>query len=291
MGVDVVHVHTPSTALSLLPILPKVAAKTVYISRGGLSEGSNWLIGAAWKAVDPMRWRSWDAVGVINSSQQVGLGSRRSRNASAALIPIGGVGVSRESVDRAKDAIVVPKPARRGRSVSLVWVGRFDKGKRPADFIELIRRLRSQNMRVEGTMVGGVTVGDRPQRGFDMEHAIDLGIEVTGWVNDPLPYMRRADFLIHTSAREGYGMTPIEAALVGTPTIAYATSGTMESVPAVYGWLAGAGNLDQMTDLCRRAMASDYVVWSDRVMEAAWSLSDVDVWKAYLSLYDIAFSR
>jgi glycosyltransferase involved in cell wall biosynthesis len=121
-------------------------------------------------------------------------------------------------------------PAKR---IRLGWVGRFDSDKHPEHMSELIEILeRDFGIEAEGVMMGGHIDGDR-RKNF----RVHPRIEVLGWIDYPSSVLKKCDLNIMTSAREGYALGPLEAALVGTPTVAYRNSGTSESIPDVGGLL------------------------------------------------------
>jgi glycosyltransferase involved in cell wall biosynthesis len=129
--------------------------------------------------------------------------------------------------------------------IRLAWVGRFDKDKRPQDFVSLIHVLREHfGLPVKGVMVGSRLNGDRSVTLTNYDY-----ITALGWQRDPWRTLAACDLLISTSVREGYGLSPCEAGSVGTPTIAYANHGMVESIAAVGGSLVKARDLWSMAHL------------------------------------------
>jgi hypothetical protein len=66
---DIIHVHTPATALALLPSLRKAKKhqiKIVYTARGSFDEGGSLARRFVWHLIDPLKWRVWDGVCVVN---------------------------------------------------------------------------------------------------------------------------------------------------------------------------------------------------------------------------------
>ena len=106
--------------------------------------------------------------------------------------------------------------------VSLLFVGAFTEGKRPDRFIQLVRRLRHDGLPVSATMVG-----DGPLRSALDADAKTAGIEVTGFQEDVVPFLQRADVFVFPSAPDGEGMPGvlIEAGLCGLPVVATRVAG------------------------------------------------------------------
>lgn len=230
---DVFHVHTPATALGLVWVLKglkKNNVRLVYTARGGFDEGRRWVTRALWHAVDPLRWGVWDAIGVVN--QHLLESTRKvSQKPHVALLSLGGA-----SLNLADSTLLSRReaPASESPTVRLAWVGRFSRDKRPVDFIRLLAFLRNEHgLAVEGIMMGDGDGIDRA-RVNTRQHP---DIRKLGWIDCPQVFLQDCDLLISTSAREGYGLAPVESALVGTPTIAYTTFGTLKSVAEVGGRL------------------------------------------------------
>jgi glycosyltransferase involved in cell wall biosynthesis len=116
-----------------------------------------------------------------------------------------------------------PRPkADDGEQVSLLFVGAFTEGKRPTQFIELVRRLRRDGLPVSATMVG-----DGPLLAKLEPHATSAGIELAGFRDDVVTFLQQADVFVFPSAPDGEGMPGvlIEAGLCGLPVVATRVAG------------------------------------------------------------------
>jgi glycosyltransferase involved in cell wall biosynthesis len=247
-GPSIVHVHTPATALALWPFLIVMGRrniKLVYTARGGLNEGVAWPLRMIWALLDPMSWKLWNAVGVINASLLSKAVALRPPS-TVHLLSHGGASPNL-STGRPSDVTSHPGSDRKSDKIVLGWVGRFAHDKRPKDFLELVNSLRSDDsLQVEGLMMG-----DQSQHDRAVEATSIPGISFTGWVECPQDYLRNCDLLISTSVREGYGMAVLEAGLVGTPTIARMTLGTAESVRDSGGYLIESRSVSALVDQVR----------------------------------------
>lgn len=128
-----------------------------------------------------------------------------------------------------------------GGRPTVVWCGRLTANKRPLHAVAAVRTLARTLPGVQLWMLG-----DGPQRREVEAAARDAGnVFVLGHVSREVrnARMAAADVLIATSVREGWGLTVSEAAELGTPAVAYAVPGLVDSVPASGGRLCASGPL------------------------------------------------
>lgn len=116
------------------------------------------------------------------------------------------------------------------KSGIVLAVGRLVEGKR---FDALIRAWAT--LKKEGNTSHLVIVGEGPedQRLLGLAHALGYGADfhLAGLVEDVRPYYHAASLVVHPSRHEGYGLVPIEAALIGTPLIMTDTGVAREVIP------------------------------------------------------------
>lgn len=274
---DIVQVHTPATALALRPILSQLRARLLYTARGGFDEGRSVALRAAWAIGNPAAWKCWDGVAVVNSDQVADLAGTSKR-----VVKISGGGLPLPAVQRRAE------PPSDG-VVRLLWVGRLDRDKRPDHFLEVVRMLRHQGLPVTGTLVGGVLPGDRPPRNLVQRLGAHPFIEHAGWQQDVLPYYRGADLVVLTTRREGFGRVPLEAAAVGTPTVAYSTRGTRESVALVHGAVLernDPGALCSFISDWAKSAPERRAAWRREVHGSASAAQTTDVWGEWNACYE-----
>ena len=127
-------------------------------------------------------------------------------------------------------------PAVREAVPTVVFVGRLSRSKRPEHALrafEIYRRLVPEaQMWVIGT-------GPEESR---LRRLAPCGVTFLGRVTEEekVDRLARADVLVATSVREGWGLVVSEAAAVGTPTVAYDVPGLRDSVGASGGVLTPA---------------------------------------------------
>jgi glycosyltransferase involved in cell wall biosynthesis len=98
----------------------------------------------------------------------------------------------------------------------LIFVGALTPQKQPDRFIDVLRRLRSENRTVRA-----VVVGDGPLAQTLTPSAADLGVELLGSRSDVPELLRQSDLLVFPSLPAGEGMPGvlIEAGLSGIPVV------------------------------------------------------------------------
>ena len=243
---DIVHIHTPATALAMLPFLPflrREGIRLVYTARGGLDEGVSAVVRFVWQIIDPLRWGYWDAVGAVNTVLRE-RATLYKPDRPVVHLPHGGAVPNISPLDdQDKDSLQLPQ--RHDGDVWLAWCGRFSRDKRPSDFLEVIEILRnSYQLRVVGFILGDANKTD--QATFDSGLS---DVHYLGWADFPHKVFGACDLLLSTSVREGYGLAILEAGLEGTPTFGYLTNGTRESVQDVGGTLVLPRRVEDMATL------------------------------------------
>lgn len=98
------------------------------------------------------------------------------------------------------------------------FVGRLDKPKDPERAINIIEAVSKQYD------INAVLVGDGVLRAelesMIQEHKMQEKIQLEGFQNNPYTYMRQMKLMLMPSKWEGFGLTAVEAMLLGCPVIA-----------------------------------------------------------------------
>lgn len=116
---------------------------------------------------------------------------------------------------------------------TVIFVGRLSANKRPDHALEAFRLLQGHLPACRLWVVGSGPMQAKLER-----HA-PAGVTFFGRVDQATKHalMARANLLVATSVREGWGLTVSEAALLGTRSVAYDVDGLRDSVPAAGGFL------------------------------------------------------
>lgn len=145
----------------------------------------------------------------------------------------------------------VPRSAR--TRPRLVWLGRMSGEKRVLEFVEA---LGASGVDADVTLHGAGLLLTRVQRRIDA-----LGIADRVRIAGPVPYaqalaaMRDADALVQTSIGfETQGLTPYEAAALGTPTI-FCDPNIASDLAAKPSWLARDASVAALADALRLAVS------------------------------------
>lgn len=140
---------------------------------------------------------------------------------------------------------------------TLLYLGRLKRYKRVDLIIRALARLRDAGVRARLVIAGQ---GDAAPELHRLRDDLDLGdlIDFPGFVSTELKreYFRRAWVHLLTSPKEGWGITNIEAAACGTPTIASDSPGLRDSVlDGVTGFLVPHGDLDALAARIEQLLA------------------------------------
>ena len=118
-----------------------------------------------------------------------------------------------------------------GAALQLLFVANLVAYKRPIVFCEIIRRLRANGLKVQGTLLG-----DGPERehiqSWCLENGFADAIHLVGKVPNTEVYrhMQKADALVSLSYGEPYGRSIVEAMSVGTPVICHRSGGPADFI-------------------------------------------------------------
>ncbi|KKR86707.1 hypothetical protein A2875_02535 [Candidatus Gottesmanbacteria bacterium RIFCSPHIGHO2_01_FULL_46_14] len=116
---------------------------------------------------------------------------------------------------------------------TLIYVGRLTKAKGIEDAINVAGRLKNSLPNIKLWVVGS---GDSDYMSTLTKKIKSQGlwpnIQLFGYISEHKKYdlMASAHILIAPSSKEGWGLTPIEAGCVGTPSVAYNVDGLRDSV-------------------------------------------------------------
>jgi glycosyltransferase involved in cell wall biosynthesis len=119
------------------------------------------------------------------------------------------------------------------KTLTFIFLARLVKMKGIEDALHIIAQVKKTTPEVKLWVVGG---GDPSYvshlQDMTKELGIEPNVEFKGRVSEDekVRLLRRAHWLLHTSMREGFGLTVLEANSQGTPVIAYNSHGLNEVV-------------------------------------------------------------
>jgi glycosyltransferase involved in cell wall biosynthesis len=144
-------------------------------------------------------------------------------------------------------------PAARFETPTVLYLGRLKRYKRVDLPIRAVARLRERGLAVRLVVAG---TGDHESKLRDLVERLGLtgAVEFRGFVSEDekLRLFRRAWIHLLTSPKEGWGITNLEAAACGTPTIASDSPGLRDSVlDGETGFLVPHGDIEALADRIR----------------------------------------
>lgn len=126
-----------------------------------------------------------------------------------------------------------PEPVMRPTTPTILFLNRVSEDKGIRATLEAYRRLKADVSDLQLWIAGKEERPGMLQELLD-QHALadDPNITYFGYVSEEEKYrlMAEAWLLIHPSKREGWGLTVIEAAAFGTPTVAFDVAGLRDSI-------------------------------------------------------------
>lgn len=137
---------------------------------------------------------------------------------------------------------------------TLLYLGRLKRYKRIDLILQALARLRAQGIPARLIIAGQGDAAAGLARLRD-ELGLAAAVEMPGFVSEleKRRYFRKAWVHLLTSPKEGWGITNLEAAACGTPTIASDSPGLRDSVvDGVTGFLVPHGDLAALTAQLRR---------------------------------------
>lgn len=114
------------------------------------------------------------------------------------------------------------------RTREVLCIGSYQSRKNQLDAIIIIQELLKKNWRVKLRLLGSIGEHDYEQkiRRYIHSHGLQNTVEVTGYVENPLPMIRNCDLVLQTSTSEGQSRVLREAMYSKTLVATYQVSGT-----------------------------------------------------------------
>lgn len=137
-------------------------------------------------------------------------------------------GIAEKNISVIHNGINVPKmkiPPKENKK-TIIYLGSLSKDKGIEDALEVFSLLKNEN--IQFWVVGK----SHPRYLKFLKENCDSRVKFWGYVAETKKFelLARAHLLINPSVREGWGLVVIEAARMGTPTVAYHVAGLKDSV-------------------------------------------------------------
>lgn len=146
-------------------------------------------------------------------------------------------------------------PFQRGET-SIVSVGRFSAEKHMADCVTVAKKLLDSGYDFRWYLIGNGAEWDKIQS-LIHEMKMDKYIICTGSLNNPYPYIKNADLLVHPSYVESQGLTVLESMALGQLTVCVNSDGVSEFAEDGRNAVVAQKNTDSLYQAVIEAIALD----------------------------------
>ncbi|QBO37075.1 glycosyltransferase [Periweissella cryptocerci] len=138
--------------------------------------------------------------------------------------------VNQKMIEKKSVELVAP-------SSDLIMVARLVEQKNPIRFVKLVGELANVVPNIKVIMVGD---GDMREKIVNTIEKLGLtdNISMVGYVSNPYPYVKAAKISILTSSWEGFGLSALEALILGKPVVATRVGGLAGFINEVNGLLS-----------------------------------------------------
>jgi len=168
----------------------------------------------------------------------------------------------------AVDASRLPPVRRRHHPLRIAALGRFDEVKGFDVFIEALGLLRARSMPFAAVLGGS---GIEQQRLTERVRLLGLNdqLSLPGWIAEVGQFLAGVDILVVPARSDAFGLTPLQAAVAGTPLLLSTASGHREMFEdEVEALFCEAGEPRSMADQLTRLMQDSEL--ADRLRQAAF---------------------
>lgn len=166
----------------------------------------------------------------------------------------------------------------------ILFVGRITEQKNPLAFLNIVRKLKENNLTFKAIMLGKGNLQHVCQD-YISKYNLENYVEMKGFADNPYDYMNDKSILVITSDWEGFGLVAIEALAFGMPVISTAVGGLTGIVNNECGLCTN--NKDTMIMEIKKLLTDKqyYLSKSSNAINRARKLNNID---EYMSkLYEV----
>lgn len=169
------------------------------------------------------------------------------------------------------------------RNFNLVAVGRLQAQKDYSTLLKACAHLKQKNIDFNLAILGEGEL--RKVIEAEIENlGISQNVQLLGYVKNPYPYIKNADYLVSSSIYEGFSNVIIEALCLGTPVIATnCPGGNAETIEnGCNGFLCKVADAKDMAEIITLALNKKHALNRDLIAESAKNKYKEDIiFKAY----------
>ena len=166
-----------------------------------------------------------------------------------------------------KNKIVKLSKSVKTKRYDIAFCGRLEDIKQPLDFIKIVEEVKKYNSKVKAVIVGDGSLRNACNEHIE-KHDLTKSITMTGFVNNPYPYIKNSKYLVITSKNEGFGLVAAEATMLNTAVVSYL-------IPAISELLGDneAYRLSSYNSIANFIEKDDSISRKNRIRQAAGNLS------------------
>lgn len=166
-----------------------------------------------------------------------------------------------------KNKIVKLSKSVKTKRYDIAFCGRLEDIKQPLDFIKIVEEVKKYNSKVKAVIVGDGSLRNACNEHIE-KHDLTKSITMTGFVNNPYPYIKNSKYLVITSKNEGFGLVAAEATMLNTAVVSYL-------IPAISELLGDneAYRLSSYNSIANFIEKDDSTSRKNRIRQAAGNLS------------------
>ena len=140
-------------------------------------------------------------------------------------------------------------------------VGRLSKQKSPFTFVKVAERLANQDQNTHFLWVGDGEQREEIENLVDSIPALRSRFTITGWVNDPISYIKLFDIALLLSKWEGFGLVLTEYMSLRKPIVAT----NIDAIPEIVtnnecGFLVNVDSIEEFCDSITQLLSNDELV-------------------------------
>lgn len=119
----------------------------------------------------------------------------------------------------------------------LIYLGRLEIVKNPILFIEIVKELKKKNKNIKAVMVGDGILYEEVLA-LIKKYGLESNIKVMGYQSNPYPYLKSSKISVIPSLWEGFGLSAVEAMILGVPVVASPVGGLTHVISSDSGYFA-----------------------------------------------------
>ncbi|QIK70036.1 glycosyltransferase [Erysipelothrix sp. HDW6C] len=140
-------------------------------------------------------------------------------------------------LDNFVDGVIVKERAgHQNKKFHVSFLGRFEPVKDPLRFLKLINTIKPDYPNISAIMIGDGSL-IHSARQYVVEQGLESNVEIVGYQDNPYTYLSESFINVIPSVWEGFGLSAVEAMVLGVPVVANSVGGLKTVVTEECGFL------------------------------------------------------